>query len=68
MNNPPQNTPVSYTPSRRDYFAAAALQGLLAGCVLECIDEKIPSVHLSMAEEAVDFADALIAELDKTEP
>jgi hypothetical protein len=45
---------------RRDRFAAAALQGLLAGP-----RSNVSSFYADHAMEAAKFADALIAELDK---
>lgn len=52
--------PPAYSPSRRDYFAAAALQGILQDV------EKITDGWGSFAaEHAVICADKLIAELDK---
>lgn len=47
--------------ARRDMFATAALTGLLADPNLNCAPELI-------AKGAVNNADALIAELDRTEP
>lgn len=56
---------------RRDLFAAAALQGFISGI----ISQKIPGPNGNyiltkegVASESVSFADALIAELDKSKP
>lgn len=44
----------------REYFAAAALQGLLAGA-----DHQYANSQAKIAKEAVEYADALAAELAK---
>ena len=49
-------SPGHYAPTRREYFAAAALTGLMA--------VREDDLH-EIAEEAVCTADAIIAELDK---
>lgn len=54
--------PIEYIPpvvSRRDYFAAAALQGFLAS------SDDISGT--AIIKTAVKFADAIIAELDKSQ-
>lgn len=52
-------TYTSYKLSRRDDFAKAALQGLLS-------DGATSGSYERFAKSALKFADALIAELDKT--
>ncbi len=48
---------------RREHIATAALQGMLAGL---CADPRVATVSSNqVATDAVKFADALIAELDK---
>jgi hypothetical protein len=47
---------VPFLPTRRDYFAAMAMQGMLAGDRNDWGD---------VISDAVDFADELIAALDK---
>ena len=55
--------------SMRDYFAAAALQGLIASCAKEIIqklDDKDAETHYElMASVAIAYADAMLAERDK---
>lgn len=46
--------------SKREHFAALAFQGLLSSCA-----DKVQSPY-SMANDAVACADALLAELEKT--
>lgn len=51
----------AYGLTKREYFAALAMQGLLAG-------SNWPGVVIGpcqIADHAVEFADALLAELDK---
>ena len=50
---------------RRERIATACLQGLLSGEVVheKCVKPRI--VYLRAAEDAVTYADALIAELDR---
>lgn len=50
-----------YPKSLRQFFAGLAMQGMLA---TETADQATPEQH---ARRAVQCADALIAELDKTE-
>jgi len=52
-----------YHPSRRDYFAAAALQGVLNAAYITQAPLKVPPVVI--VADAVYYADATIAELDK---
>lgn len=49
--------------SKREYFAAMAMQGALASCT-NADDWVTPS---SVAAKSVEYADALLAELEKTE-
>ena len=48
------------TATRREHIATAALQGLLAAGIT-----SYSSGPISVASDAVEYADALIAELDK---
>lgn len=52
---------------RRERIATACLQGLLGGAVVYEKGVKPRIVYLQSAEDAVTYADALIAELDKKE-
>lgn len=49
--------------SRRDYFAAMALNGIVSGGWYEHLD----SIKTKGVQHAVELADALISELDKTQ-
>ena len=51
-----------YAPSRRDYFAAAALR------LMVCADGQQRTIAESTAALAVEIADALIAALDNQDP
>lgn len=53
---------VNFGLTKREYFAALAMQGLLAKSGFSCAHD---SKHQELTEEAVRFADALLAELEK---
>ena len=53
--------------TKRELFAAMAMQGWLAGCDNAYSEFTSPGTHAHVAaESAVKFADALLAALDKT--
>lgn len=55
--------------NKREYFAAMAMQGMMSlhpKEMLDCCGVEFSSVGAWMAGNAVDAADALIAELNKT--
>ena len=56
-DNDPFNVYKPVQISRRDYFAAMALSGLLSNDYTE-------QTHLDIAKEAIKYADKMIAELD----
>lgn len=51
--------------TKREYFAAMALQGILAN--VEALRARPPLCHAERAEAAVMAADALLAQLEATE-
>ena len=51
--------------TKREYFAALAMQGILTGCYSQKDCEEIPSDWLS--EQSVQYADALIDQLNQGE-
>lgn len=62
-------SPMSGGLTKREYFAACAMQGLLAGLgiVEEAGDLKGLVMPKEAAQVSVNYADALLAELSKTE-
>jgi hypothetical protein len=67
LTNPLRNTPGL---TKREYFAAMAMQGILSSCDMECLlriaDLKTwKTLDQWLAANAVMSADALIAELNK---
>lgn len=62
--------PTQYIPatsmSKRDFFAGLAMQGLLSGNMGDSsLHQSAKDWVKDMSEASVEFADALIAELDK---
>lgn len=52
--------------TKREYFAAMAMQGLLSGLGFVEKDGQVGLIsHEELAKPSVDYADALLAELEK---
>jgi hypothetical protein len=56
----PESAPQPFQPNTREWLAGMALQGIIASF------DKASGTPSAAAEEAVRYADALIAELNKT--
>lgn len=61
MNDEVNISPFTFSLTKREYFAAMAMQGILTNIASNDIAEK------TVAEVAVINADALLAELEKTQ-
>lgn len=66
MYNYPIEYPENNGLTKREYFAAMAMQGMLANSYSDGVTQPLSSANnIQIAEMAVSQADALIAELNK---
>lgn len=64
-----QDTYAQFGLTKREYFSGLAMQGLLANTIYHNPNERAKMITVSaLVETAVNYADALLEELEKTQP